>query len=100
MRHCHGVRIAEAKRSRHQYQEQRPLRICLSRVTSFGGARACVFTLSPTTPLDATMKTALATVKLVSTEPRRAKEDGDVNDTMYKSQSREIGRAACRGRVE
>src|SRR2546430_10343946 len=68
MPHCHGVRIAEAKRARHQYQEQRILRIYLSRVTSFGGTRACVFTSSPTTPLDGTMQTPSATVKLVSTE--------------------------------
>src|SRR5215831_13966761 len=66
MPRCHGVRIAEAKRSRHQSREQRALRICLSRLTSFGGTRACVFTLSTTTPLDGTMQTASAAVKLVS----------------------------------
>jgi len=70
MPRCHGVRIAEAKRSRHRCQEQRALRICLSRLTSFGGARACVFTLSTTTPLDGTMQTASAAVKLVSNAPR------------------------------
>src|SRR5262245_25496365 len=69
----HGVRIAETKRSRRQYQEQRTSRICLSRVTSFGGARALRLYLEPDDALRGNYADSIRASQVSSNAPRSRK---------------------------